>query len=479
MDLQIVSAFVLYFCILVGIGLLASRKHTSEADFMVGNRSLNFWVTALSAHASDMSAWLFMSFPAFIFAAGLPKIWIAIGLLLGMFLNWQFVATKLRIATENYQCYTLATFFERRFNDRTGTIRILAALAGVIFMTFYLSAGLIAMGFLLESLFGIDYHWGILFATLVVVIYTFTGGFVAVAWTDMFQAIFLLGVIILVPILAFTKTGGVAEIQHYAEVKGISFDLFEDYSWRSLFGALNLAVGWGIGYFGMPHIITKFMGIKSATEMHKSKYLGMSWQFLAMSAAAAVGIVAIAYFPDGLPKNELVFVEMVKSLFNPFVIGFLLCGVIAANMSTMDSQILVCASIISEDLYKYAFHKTATSAQILRASRLAVVGVSLFALAMASTKSQTVADTVVFAWTGLGASFGPAVIAALYGKQVNRFGIIAGILVGSVIAGTWWWINPYLTDFPVMAMIPACVLSFVSIFAVSALTRGCCEEVTG
>src|SRR5580658_5527480 len=205
MNLQVIGAFVAYFSILLTLGLIFHKKQSTTSDFIIGNRSLNFWLVALSAHASDMSAWLFMAFPMSIYVLGLPQIWIAFGLLCGMFLNWQLVAPRLRTMTESYHCYTLSSFFEKRFKDKSGMIRIISALVMVIFLTHYLSAGLIAMGYLLESLFGLDYYLGLSIALLVVVIYTFVGGYTTVAWTDLFQGFFLLFMLILVPLIAYKK----------------------------------------------------------------------------------------------------------------------------------------------------------------------------------------------------------------------------------------------------------------------------------
>ncbi len=472
MSIQLIIAFLLYFTILLTIGLIVRKKHLTEVDFILGNRSLNFWLTSLSAHAADMSAWLFMAVPAAIFIGGLPQIWMAIGCLLGMFCNWHFVAPKLRRLTENFESYTLSTFFERRFNDPTGQVRVLTALMAIVFFSCYLSAGLIAMGNLFEALFGIDYYIGISIATFVVMVYTFVGGYVTVAWTDLFQAIFLLAMIILVPSFAFMHIGGFDSILTMAHQKDISLSVLEDTSFLSLLSVLFLVFGWGLGYVGQPHIITKFMGIKNADDLYKSKYLGMSWQLLALSAAVFVGLVGIAYFPQELKNQELVFVEMVKSLFNPFMVGIILCGVIAANVSTMDSQILVCASVITEDIYKHLLHRKASSSQLLKASRISVILISLVSLILACSKSATVSGTVFYAWTGLGCSFGPLVLMALYSKNTTHQGAMAGIIVGGLIAGFWSFVNPLLTTLAIPAMIPGFTLSLLSIYFVSKWTKG-------
>lgn len=463
--------FLAYFSILLVIGLVSHHKQTSSADFIVGNRSLNFWVTALSAHASDMSSWLFMAFPAAIFLGGLSQAWIAVGLLVGMFLNWQLVATKLRTSTEKYDSYTLSTFFERRFKDTSGTIRIVTALTAIFFLTCYVAAGLIAMGGIFESVFGINFYVGLTIASVVMLVYTFVGGFITVAWTDLFQAIFLISMIIMVPVVALsTIDGGWMRIFEVAQTKNLSLSFIPDVSFDSLLTIVFLIFSWGLGYFGQPHIITKFMGIRDATEMNKSKYLGMTWQLIALSAAACVGLVGIAYFHAGLANPELIFVEMVKSLFHPIIAGFVLCGVLAASMSTMDSQILVCASILSEDFYKHLFKKEASSKELLMVSRLGVVLISAISLGLALNRNTTILEAVLYAWSGLGCAFGPLVLMSLYYNKANKYGAIAGVFTGGIIAGVWSLVNPYIVDITIPAMIPGFFISLASIYVVSRLT---------
>src|ERR1700733_1563329 len=352
MTIQTLLAFFCYFTILLTIGMISHRKQTSNAEFIVGNRSLNYWLTALSAHASDMSAWLFMGLPMAVYVSGLSASWIAFGLLMGMYLNWRLVATRLRISTERYNCYTLSSYFEKRFNDKSGTLRLLSAIMLVFFLIHYIAATLTAMGQIFESVFFIDYYVGLTFATLVIVIYTFAGGFVTIAWTDLFQALFLLFAIVLTPIVAYfyMKNGANRLIELTVENEGFLSFLGEGVSSASITAAILTALSWGLGYFGMPHIITKFMGIKDPKGLKKSMYLGMSWQVLALATAVFVGIVGAAFFEERLIQPQLVFIDMVKIIFNPFFGGLILCGVVAANLSTVDSQLLVCASAIGEDL---------------------------------------------------------------------------------------------------------------------------------
>jgi sodium/proline symporter len=340
----------------------------------------------------------------------------------------------------------------------------------LIFLTHYLSAGLIAMGNLFESIFNLDYTFGIIITLFVVVFYTFIGGFTTVAWIDLFQGIFLMFMIILVPTVAYTHIDGWNQIFETAANKQISLSFIPDANFDAYFTIISLALGWGLGYFGMPHIITKFMSIKHTSEMNKSKWVGMSWQLITLSAAAFVGVVAIAYFPNGLNKPELVFVEMVKSLFHPFFGGIILCAIIAANLSTMDSQILVCGSMISEDLYVPLHRDPPSDKKILWVSKLSVILISLIALALAYNRSATILDTVLYSWSGLGSAFGPLVLMSLYSTQINRYGAMAGIVTGTTIAMVWPTLNPYITSYDMLPMIPGFLCSAAAIYLVSKAT---------
>jgi sodium/proline symporter len=473
---QLLFAFIAYFTVLLSIGLICHKKLRSSADFIVGNRSLNFWLTALSAHASDMSNWLFMAYPAAIMMSGMSQAWIAIGLVVGMWLNWQFMAKKLRDATEKHDSYTLPTYFERRLND-PGILRVLTASICIFFLTCYLSAGLIGMGLLFENVFGIDYYVGLSIALCVAVIYTFYGGYVTVAWTDLFQALFLLFCIVVTPFIALSLIpDGVNAIPKTAAEMGISLSLFKDQSWSEILSSIML-IGWGFGYWGQPHILTKFMGIKDSSHMYKAKYVGMTWQILCLTAATVIGLVGIAFFQGGLHNPELIFIALVQSVYHPLIAGFVLCAILAATISTMDSQILVCASVLSEDFYKKLISPSATDKQILTVSRIGVILISLVALTLAFEKSVTVLEAVEYAWTGLGASFGPLLLTSLYSNKINRWGGLAGILVGSIVTICWPWTNPYLTTVHIHSMIPAFFLSLFSILAVSKATESVCPAI--
>jgi sodium/proline symporter len=468
MQVWILFAFLIYFTVLLCIGLTFHKRLKSSADFMLGNRSLTFWLTALTAHASDMSAWLFMAFPAALYIQGMSGWWIALGLIAGMFLNWQFIAKPLRIQTEKHHTYTLANYFERHFEDPTGTIRILTSIMAVGYLSIYLGAGLYAMGLIFTSVFGLNFYMSLLIATTVAMTYVFFGGFLTVAWTDFFQGLYLLAVLLIVAFKAFYHLpGGLSALQSTAAARGIS----HDNSFYELLMTVFLILGWGLGYYGQPHIITKFMGIRKPNEIIKAKYLGLTWQTLSLGAAGLIGLMGLSYFPEGLPNPELVFVDLVKLLFNPFAVGFILCGIIAANMSTMDSQILVTASALSGDFYKHLLNPQATSAQILKAVRYAVVLVSIAALLVAYLTTSSILNMVLYAWSGLGSSFGPLVIMSLYDPKANRYGAIAGLLLGGVISGFWPLLNPHITDMPIPSMIPGFFSALAGIYLVSRLTK--------
>ncbi|GAB4237121.1 MAG: sodium/proline symporter PutP [Chlamydiales bacterium] len=471
MNFWIILAFITYFIVLLSIGFLAHKRSRTESDFVLGDRSVNFWLTALSAHASDMSAWLFMSLPAAVYMGGLVQSWIALGLIFGMFLNWQFISKRLRTYTEKSDSYTLSSFFESRFQDHSGVLRVLTALMTLLFLTCYLSAGLIAMGYLFQSLFGINFFIGITFASAVVIAYTLFGGFVTIAWVDFFQALFLLAVILFVPLLALASIGGISPIVESASENHLPLTLFPQDGSSAFFAAFFLAFGWGLGYPGQPHIITKFMGIKNPEELTKSKYLGMTWQILALGASVAIGLIGIAFFPEGLENNELVFVEIVRWLFHPYVYGIVLCALIAANLSTMDSQILVCASVVTEDLYKPWAHKANLKPSLLSVSRLSVLLVTTLSLFIASSQNQSVMSAVFFAWSGLGCTFAPLIVMSLYSTKVTRYGAYAGIVVGGSIPFVWPRINASLWDISIPALIPGFILGCFAIYLFSFISR--------
>ncbi len=464
------ATFFGYFALLLLIALFSYRKQKSDTDFLIGNRSLNFWLTALSAHASDMSSWLFLAYPALIFTTGLFSSWAAIGLTVFMFLNWQFVAPRLRTVTEQLGSLTLSSYFESRFGDTTGSIRLVSAFMSVLFFIFYISSGLLGLGILVESLFDLSYYFGISIGLLIVVIYVFMGGYRTVAWIDLFQGFFLLGVIVLIPVYLINQAGGMAPIMKAVAAKNLSTQLFPDFSAKTLIQIFMTAVGWGLGYFGQPHILTKFMGIRRVSDMYKAKYLGISWQAIALTAATLVGLLGIFLFPQGLPDPEYAILDIVKLTLAPFFAGLVLCAILAATTNVMAAQILVVASNFSEDFYKRLFRKHASPNEMLWVSRFSVLLIALIGYAIAYNKISSIYKLVLYSWSGLGAAFGPLVLLSLYSKNINKYGAFAGILVGGLTAAIWpYFDNLYHWEIP--SVIIGFVLGAIAIKGVSHLTR--------
>ena len=414
-----ISAFFIYFAILITIGFASKKRDTSAADYLIGERKLNFWLTAFAAHASDASSWLFLGLPAMIFLSGLFNVWMAVGLIVFMFLNWQFIAPRVRTATEKYNSLTFSTFFESRFADTSGLIRIVTAVMLLAFYTIYISSGVVGLGILINAQLGIHYHFAIILGLVLIIPYLFAGGYLTLAWTDLFQALFLILAIVIVPLVAFKPIGGWMGITNALAANHLSLHLLPDWQPGTLLSIFYAFTGWGLGYFGQPHIITKFMGIKDVKEMPKAKYVGMTWQILTFSGAILIGLEGVAYFADGLCDAQKVFVLITDILFHPFLAGLMLCAVLAATISTINSQVLVLASSLAEDIYKRMLRKTASSKEILWASRMFVLLVACIAYVIAAMRISTIYELVFFAWSGLGSSsFGPLLlIASLYSQK--------------------------------------------------------------
>jgi len=455
------STFILYFVAILSITFFTYKKQKSDIDFVIADRSLNYWLTALSAHASDMSSWLFMAYPAQIFLGGLFNAWAAIGLTLFMFLNWHFIAPKIRIATEKTNSLTLNTYFEMHFNDKGG-LRIISACLSVLFYAFYISAFLVGLGYLVDTLFNLNYLIGITIGVGIVVFYVFLGGYRTVAWIDLFQGFFLMGVILFIPIYLICHFYGIGPIINAVKAKHLSLSLFPDFSINTWIQILFLAGGWGLGYFGQPHIITKFMGIQKVEEMHKAKYVGISWEILSLCGATFLGLIGIYLF-QSINNPELITLEIVKKHLPAFFCGLVLCSILATTTNVMAAQFLVIASTLSEDFYKRFFHKNATHQDVLKISRYSVILVALCAYILALFKISSIYKLVLYAWSGLGSSFGPLLIFSLYSKNISKTGAYAGMLTGGITAAIWPIFNTLLSvDIP--PMIPGFALSSLVIY---------------
>jgi sodium/proline symporter len=463
-------AIVIYFLLLLTVGYFSYRKSLSAADFMIGSRSLNYWLTALAAHASDMSSWIFLAYPAAIFSKGLIGAWVAIGLILCMYLNWVWIAPKIRVATEQFNSLTFSSFFESRLGDTSGLIRLFSASILMVFYTIYISAGLVGLGDLLTSLFNIDYALAILVGILIVVPYVFSGGYVTLAWIDLFQGCFLLLVIIAVPLYLLGKVGGVQGVFQSVDAHHLTRSLIPDFSTTTWISIVSMTLGWGLGYFGQPHIVTKFMGIRNVSEIYKSKWIGMSWMTISLGAATLVGLIGISFFNGALKNPEELFIKMVKLSFAPFVVGFILCAILAATINAMSSQVLVLTSSLTEDFYKRFFRPHASSKELLMISRAGVLVVGGIAFLIAFGKTHTIYSLVQYAWCGIGSSFGPLVILALYSDRVNKYGAWAGILGGGIISATWPLVDK-MFPYSISPLLPAFFSGLLLILIVSQLTK--------
>ncbi len=465
----IISAFGLYFATLGIIGFFAYKRSKQSTDFTLGSRSLSYWVTALAAHASDMSGWLFMGFPAAVYAHGLIEAWTAVGLVFFMFLNWKLIAPKLRPLTEKHNSSTLSSFFEAHFEDSSGLIRMVSALFCLMFFTFYIAANFVALGHLFESIFNINYAIGTLIGSLII-FYILLGGYTSIAWVDFFQGSFLLLMIILVPIVGFLHVGGSHAIVNAASANTISLT-FLPHSISQFFNILLLAFGWGLGYFGQPHILTKFMGIQNVENLAKAQRVGLAWQTITLLSAICVGLVGIAFFAgNGLPNSELIFVAMTKTLFKPFWAGIILCAVLASAINVIGAQILVSVSVLAEDFYKHLINeknRAVTRYRVQWASHVGVFSICLLALTFAYyQREESISGLIEYAWAGLGSSFGPLIILSLHSKLKSRAAALAGIIAGGATAGLW-----YYFDTVIPPMIAGFVASFVCIGLVALVTK--------
>lgn len=457
---MILIAFILYFITLTTIGFLFYQKTTSSADFALGNRAVNYWVTAISTQASDMGSWLFLGFPAALYLHGGVELWTACGLIFFMLLNWHFIAPRLREKSEEYKALTLSSYFERHFHDPV--IGLLTTFATIIFFVFYIASNIVGLATLFTYAFGISYHLGSVISLTAALAYTLIGGFLAVAWCDFFQGIFLLISILTVQWYSFLYVGGYAAISSAVYSHNLSFSLIPEQN--ALLVISSLAFGWGLGYFGQPHILTNFMGIKNPHEIRYAKYIGIAWQTIVLFSAAAIGITGIAYFQHPLDNPDLLFMTMTKELFSPFIAGLILCGVLAATLSTLDSLILISGSMIAHDLVKPLFPQQSSTEYLLLISRLGSLGTAVIALLFAWDNNASVYNLVNYAWAGLGSAFGPLVIGSLYSTKLTHHGARAAIITGTIISGFW----PFTTI--ILPLVPGFIGSALALYLVSSIT---------
>lgn len=467
MSLWSYAAIAIYFGILIVIGRYYYNKNANMSEYLLDNRKLSPLVTALSAGASDMSGWMLLGMPGAIYATGICSIWIAIGLTIGAWANYKFLAKRLRVYTEvASDSITIPDFLENRFKDRTKTLRIISGLLILVFFTVYVSSGMIAGGKTFNSFFGIDFAAGAILTLAIVVFYTFFGGFKAVCITDALQGTLMFLVLILIPIVSYLALNIPSDSSFFNEVAKFDNNHLDIFYNQSFLGILGL-LAWGFGYFGQPHIIVRFMAIRSSAELESARKIGISWMALGLLGAVLSGLIGFVYFNQtGAPLKdaETVFLDLGKILFHPFIVGIIISAVLAAIMSTISGQLLVSASSVTND-FIFAFYKKDVSPKTQTLiSRFAVVVVAVVATILAFLSNDTVLNVVGNAWAGFGASFGPVLLFSLYSKKMSALSALVGMLVGgiSVIA----WISFGLSSV-VYELLPGFVFSSLAIFLVN------------
>jgi len=478
MNTATLITFIIYLVGVIILGVIAYRQTHNLADYVLGGRRLGSAVTALSAGASDMSGWLLLGLPGALYASGLNQIWIAIGLILGAYLNWLLVASRLRVETEKANnALTLPDFFHHRFQDNSNWLRIISALVILLFFTFYTSSGLVSGARLFEGSFGFNYTTALWIGAAVIMAYTFLGGFLAVCWTDVLQGILMLLALIVVPIVTIYEIGGWEVMTtRISQIDPTLLNVFKD---MSLLSVISL-MAWGLGYFGQPHILVRFMAIKSEQHVPSARRIGMSWMIISTAGAVLTGFFGIAYFAGNpLNDSEKVFIQLSQVLFNPWVAGLLLAAILAAIMSTIDSQLLVSSTAITEDFYQAFLRPNASQTELMWVGRISVIMIAVIALLIATNPQSTVLDLVAYAWAGFGSSFGPVIIFSLFWSRMTRNGALAGMIVGAVTVVLW---NEFtargMIPFTLYEMVPAFGLSCVAIIGVSLIDKAPITEKT-
>lgn len=491
--IAVLIAFVCYLAMMIGIGIFSMKKTNSTEDYFLGGRGLNSWVAALSAQASDMSGWLLMGLPGSIYLAGTGKTWIAIGLFIGTALNWICISKRLRrytIVANN--SLTLPEFFQNRFRDKKKILLGISSVVIVIFFLVYTASALASGGKLFQTVFGLDYHYALLIGAAVILAYTFMGGFLAVCTTDFVQGTMMLIALLTVPIIAYAAISG--DFTGALTAHGVA----ENSDFLSLFYmdgkpypliSIVSDLAWGLGYCGMPHILVRFMAVKSEKELKKSSVIAIVWVAISLIAACFIGILGRGFLNETLVEtgSENVFIKMIQQIFDGnivliFIGGLFLCGILAAIMSTADSQLLVCASSASKDIFKNILKPEAEDKKVLNVSRITVLVIAVVACIIAWNPDSSIMGLVSDAWAGLGSAFGPLVVCSLFWKRTNLPGAVAGIVSGGLFVIIWDYLpilggqTPYAVT-GIYSLLLGFFVSLLCIVIVSLLTKAPSKEI--
>ena len=489
METGTIISLGLYFLVMLAIGLYGYKTSTADVSgYMLGGRKLGPGVTALSAGASDMSGWMLLGVPGAMYLSGISSAWIAVGLLIGAYVNYLIVAPRLRVYTEvAHDAITLPDYFEKRFADKTRLLRVVSSVVIVIFFTLYTSSGVVGGGKLFESSFGLSYELGLYVTAGVVVAYTLFGGFMAVSITDFVQGCIMFVALVLVPLVAVDHLGGFSSVVSQVTAVNANFiDPFVDANTAqavSVLGIISL-LSWGFGYFGQPHIIVRFMAIRSVKDIKAARRIGMSWMLITIIGAVMTGMVGIAYVANTkmtLADPETIFIVFSQFLFHPLISGFLLAAILAAIMSTISSQLLVTSSSLTEDFYKAFVKRDASQKELVLVGRLSVLAVALVAIALAYDRDSSILSLVSNAWAGFGAAFGPLVVLSLYWQRMTFAGALSGIISGAATV-LFWIYAPVLENGATLSslvyeIVPGVIISTLSIIIVSRLTKAPAPDV--
>ena len=431
--------FGIYLVFLIGIGVYFYYKTDSHESYVLGDRGVGYWVTALSAQASDMSGWLLLGLPGAVYLSGLTEIWVVIGLAYGTYLNWKFVAPALRVQTEEYNSLTIPSFISKKLDDKKGYIRTFSAIVILFFFTIYSASGLVASGKLFDSLLGIDYKWGVIIGGGTIIIYTFLGGYLAGVWTDFFQGALMFFAIIVVPVGAYFNAGGIDGISAAMDAREISLNIFR-YAKVLSFPVIISGLGWGLGYFGQPHIIVRFMSIDSADELWKSRIVAMIWVIISLLGAIAVGVTGIGVFSNVSEMGgdaEKVFIFLIDKLFNPWLAGILYAAILSAIMSTISSQLLVSSNTLTEDFYRHIVKREKTNKEMIWLGRWCVMVIFVIASYLAMNPDSKVLEMVSYAWAGFGGVFSPVVLFTLYKKDLSWKSVLVSMVIATATVIIW------------------------------------------
>ena len=478
---QLIS-LIIYFVAMLAIGYYAYRRTTGHEDYMLAGRRLNPVTAALSAGASDMSGWLMMGLPGAIYAVGLIESWIAVGLTIGAYLNWRLVAPRLRAYTETARnSITIPSFFENRLHDRSRSLRVASGAIVLVFFTFYVSSMMVAGGEFFVLAFGTSYLTGMLIVVAVTLSYTLFGGFLAASLTDVVQGTMMMLALLAVPVVAITTLGGVGPtLDAIREVDTTRLSFFADagLTGATVIGVIS-ALAWGLGYFGQPHIIVRFMAMRAPSSAKTARLVGISWMAISLAGAVVAGLIGIAYFHRAgtpLDNSEHVVLALTQDLFHPLIVGFVFAAVLAAIMSTVSSQLIVSSSAFVEDLFRI-FKRDASGGLLVMLGRATVLAVAVIAMLMALNPSDTILGLVAFAWAGFGASFGPAILLSLFWRRLTNWGALAGMVTGAVTVFLWSNFGPEVFGVTLYEIVPGFVANLVVSVVVSRLTYSADDEM--